>query len=123
MARHNASIYGVSHKIDFILGDFRHLAPRLRADIVFLSPPWGGPGYKDCETFDVKTMMGGYDGEELFHLAHAITPSVVYFLPRNVDRAAMALLAGPGQRCELERNRINKKVKTVTAYYGPLILG
>ena len=43
-------------------------------------------GYKDAKTFDVATMMGGYDGEELFRLAQAITPAVAYLLPRNVDR-------------------------------------
>ena len=123
MAWHNAHVYGVADRIQFILGDFTRVAARLRADVVFLSPPWGGPGYNDCATFDIVTMMGGYDGEALFKLARAITPSVAYFLPRNVDRAAVALLAGPDQRCELELNRINKKIKTVTAYYGELVQG
>ena len=62
-------------------------------------------------------------GEELFRQAQAITPAVAYFLPRNLDRAAVAMLAGPGERCEIERNRINKKVKTCTAYFGPLVMG
>ena len=31
------------------------------------------------------------------------------------------MLAGVDQRCEIERNRMNKKVKTVTAYYGALV--
>lgn len=39
-ARHNASIYNVDHKIEFILGDYMQLAPQLQADQVFLSPPW-----------------------------------------------------------------------------------
>ena len=100
-------VYGVAHKIvrrhrsfnrfpsqgrtcrcsqEFLLGDFCALAPKLQADVVFLSPPWGGPGYADAEVFDVKTMMGGLDGELLFHLARGITADVVYFLPRNVDK-------------------------------------
>lgn len=29
-ARHNAAIYGVDDKIDFIMGDFFHLAPKLK---------------------------------------------------------------------------------------------
>ena len=81
---------------EFLLGDFCALAPKLQADVVFLSPPWGGPGYSDAEVFDVKTMMGGLDGELLFQLARGITPDVVYFLPRNVDKAQASLLAGPG---------------------------
>lgn len=34
-ARHNAEIYGVAHKIDFIVGDFFQLAPMLK--VYFLS--------------------------------------------------------------------------------------
>ena len=111
-------VYGVAHKIvcrhrsfdrfpsqgrtcrcsqEFLLGDFCALAPKLQADVVFLSPPWGGPGYADAEVFDVKTMMGGLDGELLFQLARGITADVVYFLPRNVDKAQASLLAGPGK--------------------------
>lgn len=45
MARHNAAIYGVADRIEFIVGDFLTLADSLKADIIFLSPPWGGPQY------------------------------------------------------------------------------
>ena len=27
------------------------------ADVVFLSPPWGGPGYQNATVFDLKTMI------------------------------------------------------------------
>jgi tRNA1(Val) A37 N6-methylase TrmN6 len=56
-ARHNARIYGVEDRIDFILGDFLELAPSLKADVVFLSPPWGGPSYLKAGVFDISTMM------------------------------------------------------------------
>ena len=39
-AKHNARIYGVYDKIEFVLGDYMKLAPKLSADAVFLSPPW-----------------------------------------------------------------------------------
>ena len=39
LARHNASVYGVADRIEFIVGDFFQLAPSLKADVVFLSPP------------------------------------------------------------------------------------
>ena len=31
-------------------------------------------------------------------------------------------LAGPGGKMEIEQNFLNKKLKTITAYYGELIL-
>ena len=56
-ARHNAHIYGVEDRIEFIVGDFLKLAPSLKADVVFLSPPWGGPSYLNADVFDIATMM------------------------------------------------------------------
>ena len=56
-ARHNAAIYGVADRIEFIVGDYLQLAPSLKADVVFLSPPWGGPNYSQAELFDIKTMI------------------------------------------------------------------
>lgn len=44
-ARHNARIYGVEDRIEFICGDYMALLPRLKADVVFLSPPWGGKDF------------------------------------------------------------------------------
>jgi len=44
-ARHNAALYGVADRIDFVEGDALEVLARRRADLVFLSPPWGGPGY------------------------------------------------------------------------------
>lgn len=58
-AKENAKIYGVDDRIEFILGDFFELAPMLKADVVFLSPPWGGPAYLAENTFDLKTMIPG----------------------------------------------------------------
>lgn len=57
MAQHNAGVYNVADRIDFVQGDFLRLAPRLRGDVVFLSPPWGGPEYLSADVFDIETMM------------------------------------------------------------------
>ena len=51
---------GVSRFLaEFIVGDFLALAPSLKADVVYLSPPWGGPNYSEVETFDIKVWMSG----------------------------------------------------------------
>uniref|UniRef100_A0ACD6AAC3 Uncharacterized protein n=2 Tax=Avena sativa TaxID=4498 RepID=A0ACD6AAC3_AVESA len=51
LARHNARIYGVEDMIEFVVGDFFRLAPSLKADLVFLSPPWGGPSYNQTPIY------------------------------------------------------------------------
>lgn len=41
MARHNAKIYDVADRIEFVLGDARRVVPDREADLVFIDPPWG----------------------------------------------------------------------------------
>ncbi|XP_041045870.1 trimethylguanosine synthase isoform X6 [Carcharodon carcharias] len=120
LAQNNARVYGVSEQIEFILGDFMLLASDLKADAVFLSPPWGGPDYVNAKIFDLKTMMS-LDGSEIFALSQKITPNIIYFLPRNADIEQVASLAGAGGRVEIEQNFLNNKLKTITAYFGDLI--
>ncbi|MCJ8744761.1 hypothetical protein PDJAM_G00122290 [Pangasius djambal] len=69
LAQHNAAVYGVSERIDFIQADFLQVAPQLRADVVFLGPPWGGPKYLHADVFNIKTMMS-LDGYPLLKTSH-----------------------------------------------------
>ncbi|WOK92126.1 trimethylguanosine synthase isoform X2 [Canna indica] len=84
LAVNNAKIYGVEDKIDFIVGDFFRLAPFLKGDIVFLSPPWGGPTYRDFNKYTLD-LLKPIDGYSIFQHAQQITPNIMMFLPRNVD--------------------------------------
>lgn len=62
------------------------ILPTLKADAVFLSPPWGGPTYERSKTFDLSSMIPApLTALEIFRAARAVTPNVVFFLPRNVD--------------------------------------
>ncbi|KAL5558838.1 hypothetical protein UlMin_035049 [Ulmus minor] len=119
-AHHNAAIYRVDDQIDFIKGDFFLLAPKLKADVVFLSPPWGGPDYVKVETYDIKTMLKPRDGYSLFSIAKKIASKVVMFLPRNVNLnqlAELSLLDSPPWSLEVEKNYLNGKLKAITAYF------
>ncbi|KAL7245206.1 hypothetical protein ACSBR2_000516 [Camellia fascicularis] len=119
-AQHNAAIYGVDDRIEFIRGDSFLLAPRLKADTVFLSPPWGGPDYTKVMTYDMKTMLKPHDGHVLFNVARGIASKVVMFLPRNVDfnqLAELSLSANPPWSLEVEKNFLNGKLKAITAYF------
>ncbi|XP_060173414.1 uncharacterized protein LOC132604097 [Lycium barbarum] len=120
LAQYNAAIYGVRDQIDFIRGDSFALAPNLKADVVFMSPPWGGPDYLKERTFDMKTMLRPHDGNFLFSIGRGIASKVVMFLPRNVDINQLAELsqsANPPWSLEVEKNYLNGKFKAVTAYF------
>merc|ERR1712150_229150 len=119
LCRNNARIYGVEDKIEFIHGDAFEVLKTLKdVDSIFLAPPWGGMLYGE-KRFDIRKM--GVNGVDVFKAACAVTPNIAYFVPRNVDRSQMISLAGPGQSVSIEENRVNNKVKSITAYYGSLV--
>ncbi|OQS04383.1 trimethylguanosine synthase [Thraustotheca clavata] len=120
IAKHNAKVYGVADRIEWLVGDAFQLLPNLQADVIFLSPPWGGPEYLNAPEFTLDTMMmGDQSGIDLFHLARKITSNIVYFLPRNTSKAQIRSLV-PEETCEFEHNFLNKKLKTITIYCGAL---
>jgi trimethylguanosine synthase len=119
LARHNAAIYGVADRIEFILTDYLSFAHSFlsipsqrrsrKIDVVFLSPPWGGPSYMfgsdvaelaapsltDSQASEHPTSTQGPEfslasiqpihGAELFKLSRQITPNISYYLPRNTS--------------------------------------
>ncbi|XP_072267290.1 trimethylguanosine synthase isoform X2 [Pyxicephalus adspersus] len=118
LAYNNAQVYGVEDQIEFIRADYMHVAPDLKADVVFLSPPWGGPDYVSAEIFDIKTMMN-LDGYPFLQNDFGQQHSVCSSTFKTVSQVAS--LAGPGGQVEVEQNFLNKKLKTLTVYFGDLI--
>lgn len=120
-AQHNAAVYGVEDLIDFVTGDCILVASKIKADTVFLSPPWGGPNYTKVKVFDINVMLQPYKGNFLFQFARLIAPKVVMFLPKNVDVSQLvelALSATPPCSLEVESNFLNGKLKAITAYFS-----
>ena len=134
-ARRNAKIYGVEDRIEWIQGDVIHILPFLKADCIFLSPPWGGPEYLDngvshgdylrghsshsyIQTFDVdRIQIGGLSGTALLQLARLVTPNVAFYIPRTVLSDQMSNIESES---EYENIYFNDKRKAVTVYYGNL---
>ncbi|KAF9224238.1 S-adenosyl-L-methionine-dependent methyltransferase [Gyrodon lividus] len=155
LARHNAVIYGVADRIEFILADYisfanaylSRSAEKHPIDVVFLSPPWGGPDYIS-QNHDVQCISDQSDinprrhpefnlanikpihGADLFHLTRKITKNVAYFLPRNtsLDELSALLLDSSsslsnqdaGEMLEVEEQWMGTKLKALTCYFGGL---
>ncbi|KAK1440296.1 hypothetical protein QVD17_06121 [Tagetes erecta] len=120
MAVNNTKVYGVDSYIDFIVGDFLQLAPSLKGNVAFLSPPWGGPSYKMTENFTLN-LLKPVDGHTLFQAAQRITPNIIMFLPRNVDVCEveeLSWLSSPPLNVEIEENYVRGFLKGITAYFG-----
>lgn len=121
MAKHNAMIYGVADRIDFIVGDFFKLAPGLKADAVFLSPPWGGPQYLKQDVYDIETSLLPLPASKLMEFSRQITPNIAIYLPRNSNTHQLAMIAGPGNSVEIEQGFLDRKLIAITALYGNLV--
>ena len=156
LARHNAAIYGVADRIEFILGDFIQFAKTLAereetgrtgraVDVVFLSPPWGGPSYLHGSDPDLPSDpserpefslsdITPIPGSELFKLVRRLTPNIAYYLPRNTNLQEVSDLLtdaeGGGvegkdkdRKVEVEEQRMRGKLKVLTCYFGGLARG
>lgn len=149
LARHNAQIYGVADRIEFILTDYISFAnsylsinsgsSHRRIDVVFLSPPWGGPGYLSGDTpthpssptkpdpsAGAEPIHPSYTlasiqpihGVDLFQLTRKITRNVAYYLPRNtrLDEIS-ALLTDPSGGIDVAEN--TEMVEVEEEWMGP----
>ncbi|KAJ8925194.1 hypothetical protein NQ315_001380 [Exocentrus adspersus] len=121
LARNNAKVYGVTNKIDFIVGDFFQLADTLIADVVFLSPPWGGPAYLGQPIYELEEMLQPVPLSQLLATARKISMNVAAFLPRNSNTYNLVNEVGVTGRVEIEQDFLNKKLVAITAYYNDLI--
>lgn len=94
MAKNNAKIYGVEHKIDFMVGDYISMMKNLldgykqfkRSEIfVFLSPPWGGPNYIESDHYSIESLEP-IGGKRLFSvITEYLTENIIMFLPRTTN--------------------------------------
>ncbi|KAJ2944183.1 hypothetical protein O0L34_g18161 [Tuta absoluta] len=118
MARHNATVYGVADRIEFIVGDFFELAPKLKADMVFLSPPWGGPKYSESYQYDIEAMLEPKPASELMRVAREINSNVALYLPRNTKTdQILALAQEAGGSVEIEQSYLDRRFVAITAYF------
>ncbi|KRY73495.1 Trimethylguanosine synthase, partial [Trichinella pseudospiralis] len=114
-ARNNAKIYQVENQIQFICANFFDIYKKLRADIVFLAPPWGGPDYQCFREFNVKT-VDILDGKSIIEAARTISNSMIYFLPRNSSLLSIYNTVKFSKAVEIEQNYINGIFKTLAVY-------
>lgn len=83
MAEFNASIFRIGSGIKFVQGDALEVVQGLKAEAVYLDPPWGGPDYWKKEAFTLSNFNP--DGELLIAAAFQAAPTVLIKLPKNFD--------------------------------------
>ncbi|KXL49816.1 MAG: hypothetical protein FE78DRAFT_27921 [Acidomyces sp. 'richmondensis'] len=122
-AKHNAEVYGVANKIWFVEGDcFNILQNRLKGQaknaVIFASPPWGGPTYKDYEVFDLRAMQP-YSLSDLHSLFSCFTNDIVLYLPRTADLRQIAQYANQDNgKLKVTHYCMHGASKALCVYFG-----
>ncbi|KAJ5702082.1 hypothetical protein N7488_009630 [Penicillium malachiteum] len=121
-AKHNAKIYGVDKQITWFEGDcFEILKNQLKDlapySIIFASPPWGGPGYRSDEVFNLRTMEP-YSLEVLYKEYSAFTKHFALFLPRTSDLQQIAKYVPNGSQAPVIHYCMEGHSKALCVFYG-----
>ncbi|THH28369.1 hypothetical protein EUX98_g5812 [Antrodiella citrinella] len=116
LARHNAALYEVADRIEFILTDYISFAKSYltlpdakrhrKIDVVFLSPPWGGPEYLSGTPTLPSTDTEGRDVD----------------VPPSQSETKGKEKEAP-ERVEIEEEWMGTKLKALTCYFGGLAGG
>lgn len=116
LAEHNARVRGVARAVSFIHANFMD-GIAVDADVVFMSPPWGGLGYDRSTPFDPESLQP--PASVLLRRARGLGAPrlVVLFLPRNVDQAVVRRLAAHGETVELRKEWLGRRLVAVTAFF------
>jgi trimethylguanosine synthase len=124
MLEANARIYGVADNIDYVTGDFLEQGPRNPVEVLFMSPPWGGPEYLKADIYDVTTMLTP-QANVLMKAAAATAPSIILYLPRNIDPMKVISLfehmPGLSHKLEFQVYFFGSKVKTIGCFFGKMV--
>ena len=83
MAQHNLKVYGLDHKVTFIEGDYFEEVSKIKAEAVFIDPPWGGFEYVQKEKFTLHDFDP--DGTKILDLAFIHFEKVIFRVPKNFD--------------------------------------
>ena len=121
-AKHNARVYDVHDKIEFIVGDFFQICSSITADAVFLAPPWGGPKYEKLTEGKIEYILNDTRfskcNKNLIEAAQNVSQNIAILLPKYAN--VKDLRAHSGIFHKLEYHYLNGKVKSACIYAGNL---
>jgi trimethylguanosine synthase len=128
-AQHNAALHAVpAGRIIWVLADCfsflekalcdpEALDPELRIDptatVLFASPPWGGPGYRTDDVFDLAEMQP-YNLAKLHGACRPVDHAL--YLPRTSDIRQIARLVPEGQKIDVVQYCMEGASKAMVAY-------
>ena len=129
MTKNNAKIYNCPNNIVYFNKDYFDLNIDEKIDYIFLSPPWGGPEYKNDKIYSLKKWMNP-DVEKIIEKSLSFSKNIIFYLPRNTDLEELAYLLNKYDKKTIDS--LNKtilldvkylnsasKIKAILVLYGP----
>lgn len=113
MAKNNAKIYDIYDKIEFINADFFDALHNIKADVVYLDPPWGGPGYSNLTEFLLSDFYP--DGREILNHSLKYYHKIMMRVPKNF---CFDELNCYGINFKVVEDFLNNRVISKTFYMG-----
>ena len=87
ICKNNCKVYNCENNIYFIECDFLKIEEykpiKVKADYIFLSPPWGGINYKNSDVYSIKASMNP-DISEIIKVCLRITKYIMFYIPRTL---------------------------------------
>ena len=87
ICKNNCKIYNCKDNIYFIESDFLKIEQykplKVKADYIFLSPPWGGRSYKNSDIYSIKDSMTP-DISEIIKVSLRIVKYIMFYVPRTL---------------------------------------
>lgn len=88
LAKRNAELYGVLHKIQFIVGDFFLMSGQIKGDVLVTSPPWGGPGYTKNKVISPSSLFV----DKVLEVGRTMAAKMLLHLPKNMNKNEVCTL-------------------------------
>ena len=130
MTKNNTKIYDCPNNIEYHVEDFLKLNLKgEKIDYVFLSPPWGGPEYKNDGVYSLKKWITP-DIDKIIQKSFKMSKNIILYLPRNTDLKELANIIYKYDKEEIDSfsNTIlfdvkylksASKIKAILVLYGP----
>ena len=128
ICKNNCNVYECENNIEFILDDYLNMKGKIKADFVFLSPPWGGLKYKNSNVYSIKKFMHP-NIIDIIRVSLNVAKFILFYVPRNLDLNELIDLVSFVKN-EIEINSGNKlsfdvrilysnqKIKTLLIIFG-----
>ena len=130
MTKNNTKIYDCPDNIKYYNKDYFDLdLSNEKIDYIFLSPPWGGPEYKNDKIYSLKKWMNP-NVEKIIEKSLSFSRNLIFYLPRNTDLIELANLLNKYDKENIQslNNTIlldvkylnsASKIKAILILYGP----